>query len=201
MTDEPNALADVWSDVVDELTADGGALTKGQKAWLALVKPLTLAQGFALLSVPSSLAQEAIERGLRGPILRSLNRNLGHRVEGLGVRIELSEDAADPAEDPYAVPRDTLPLEGLPIEARPAEPRSHKPGPHKPGPRDMVPTFRHRRMASLDHEVLEVETGELEEVDDDREAITDVRESWPSYFTQTPAPSSPAVGSSTVGSG
>ena len=187
MTDEPNALADVWSDVVAELTADGGALTKGQKAWLALVKPLTLAQGFALLSVPSSFAQEAIERDLREPILRSLNRNLGHRVEGLGVRIEATEDTTNPSEDPYAVPRDTLPLEGLPLESRPAEPRTRKPSPH-----DMVPPFRHRRLSSLDHEVLEVEAGELEEVDDDREAITAVRESWPSYFTQPPAPSAPA---------
>ncbi len=124
MSDEPNALADVWTDVVSELTIDDGMLTKSQKAWLALVKPITLAQGFALLSVPSTLAQQSIERDLREPILRTLNRHLGHRVEGLGVRVEPRERMDDPAEDPYAEPRDTLPLEGLPEDAQPVNRQS-----------------------------------------------------------------------------
>ncbi len=124
MNDEPNALADVWADVVAELTADDGVLTKSQKAWLALVKPITLAQGFALLSVPSTLAQQSIERDLREPILRVLTRYLGHRVEGLGVRVEPRERIDDPAEDPYAEPRDTLPLEGLPEDRGTGDTRS-----------------------------------------------------------------------------
>lgn len=139
MNDEPNALADVWPDVVAELTADGEGLSKGQKAWLALVKPITLAQGFALLSVPSSFAQEAIERDLREPILRALHRTLGHRVEGLGVRIEPSATVDDPAEDPYAVPRDTLPLEGLPPDPRSPEPHSFDTRPIVAGPLESRP--------------------------------------------------------------
>ncbi|MEV4124751.1 chromosomal replication initiator protein DnaA [Nocardia sp. NPDC049707] len=92
MDDEQNVLATVWPEVVTELTtgsADGAIppVSRAQQAWLKLVKPLTVAQGFALLSVPSSLAQEAIERDLREPILRSLGRRLGPQVEGLGVRI------------------------------------------------------------------------------------------------------------------
>ncbi|MEU1984704.1 chromosomal replication initiator protein DnaA [Nocardia sp. NPDC019395] len=92
MDDEQNVLATVWPEVVTELTTgspDGaiGAVTRAQQAWLKLVKPLMVVQGFALLSVPSSLAQEAIERDLREPILRSLGRRLGPQVEGLGVRI------------------------------------------------------------------------------------------------------------------
>ncbi|GGL26200.1 chromosomal replication initiator protein DnaA [Nocardia jinanensis] len=92
MDDEQNVLATVWPEVVAELTTgspDGaiGAVTRAQQAWLKLVKPLMVVQGFALLSVPSSLAQEAIERDLREPILRSLARRLGPQVEGLGVRI------------------------------------------------------------------------------------------------------------------
>ncbi|MGQ4597844.1 chromosomal replication initiator protein DnaA [Nocardia sp. R6R-6] len=92
MDDEQNVLATVWPEVVTELTTgspDGAIppVTRAQQAWLKLVKPLTVAQGFALLSVPSSLAQEAIERDLREPILRSLARRLGPQVEGLGVRI------------------------------------------------------------------------------------------------------------------
>ncbi|MFC4123946.1 chromosomal replication initiator protein DnaA [Nocardia rhizosphaerae] len=99
MDDEQNVLATVWPEVVAELTtgsADGAipAVSRAQQAWLKLVKPLTVAQGFALLSVPSSLAQEAIERDLREPILRSLGRRLGPQVEGLGVRIAAPSPAA-----------------------------------------------------------------------------------------------------------
>ncbi|NKU06492.1 chromosomal replication initiation protein DnaA, partial [Rhodococcus hoagii] len=108
MNDDPNALANVWRDVVAELTSDASdspKLTKAQKAWLALVRPLTYAQGFALLSVPSPLAQEAIERDLREPILRALNRHLGQKVEGLGVRIAApSEDRGEDSGD--AAPAD-----------------------------------------------------------------------------------------------
>ncbi|EHK85578.1 chromosomal replication initiator protein DnaA [Rhodococcus sp. D-6] len=252
MSDEPNALADVWTDVVSELTIDDGMLTKSQKAWLALVKPITLAQGFALLSVPSTLAQQSIERDLREPILRTLNRHLGHRVEGLGVRVEPRERMDDPAEDPYAEPRDTLPLEGLPEDAQPvnprtaeprsrdprtAEPRSRDPRTAEPRSRDlrrdppmprdvagardgavardgvgpmdggftrdgMLPgegaAYRRRLISSREHDMLEADHGELEEVDDDREAMTAVRESWPSYFTQPPPPETPPIGSSSL---
>ncbi|WP_373686655.1 chromosomal replication initiator protein DnaA [Nocardia terpenica] len=64
---------------------------------------MTVAQGFALLSVPSSLAQEAIERDLREPILRSLARRLGPQVEGLGVRI--AAPTAQPGDRPAGPPR------------------------------------------------------------------------------------------------
>ncbi|BDB58207.1 hypothetical protein RDE2_00010 [Rhodococcus sp. RDE2] len=242
MSDEPNALADVWTDVVSELTIDDGMLTKSQKAWLALVKPITLAQGFALLSVPSTLAQQSIERDLREPILRTLNRHLGHRVEGLGVRVEPRERVDDPAEDPYAEPRDTLPLEGLPEDAQPVNPRTAEARSRDPrtaearsrdlrrdppmprdaaGPRDgavardgvgpmdggftrdgMLPgegaAYRRRLISSREHDMLEADHGELEEVDDDREAMTAVRESWPSYFTQPPPPETPPIGSSSL---
>ncbi|MBB5913776.1 chromosomal replication initiator protein [Nocardia transvalensis] len=108
MDDEQNVLTAVWPEVVAELTtgsADGAIppVTNAQKAWLGLVKPLTVAQGFALLSVPSSLAQEAIERDLREPILRSLARRLGPQVEGLGVRI--AAPATPPADRPAGPPR------------------------------------------------------------------------------------------------
>ncbi|MGB6051705.1 MAG: chromosomal replication initiation protein DnaA, partial [Rhodococcus sp. (in: high G+C Gram-positive bacteria)] len=105
MNDDPGALARVWPEVVTELTSDrhsGQPLTKGQKAWLALVEPLTLTQGFALLAVPSSFAQEAIERDLREPILHALGRHLGQGVEGLGVRISApEEDKSDQERTPH----------------------------------------------------------------------------------------------------
>lgn len=68
----------------------GTPLTPQQRAWLKLVRPLTIAEGFALLSVPSPFVQNEIERHLRIPIVESLSRRLGQRIE-LGVRIEASD--------------------------------------------------------------------------------------------------------------
>jgi chromosomal replication initiator protein len=100
LTEDPDErFADVWNTVVAELNGelDGGLthtngdptaspLTAQQRAWLKLVKPLVIAEGFALLSVPSGFVQNEIERHLRAPIIDALSRRLGHRVE-LGVRI------------------------------------------------------------------------------------------------------------------
>jgi chromosomal replication initiator protein len=100
LTEDPDApFAAVWNTVVAELNGDSDedsthtngdpsspTLTPQQRAWLTLVKPLTIAEGFALLSVPSSFVQNEIERHLRAPIVDALSRRLGHRIE-LGVRI------------------------------------------------------------------------------------------------------------------
>jgi chromosomal replication initiator protein len=106
LTDDPGSgFTTVWNAVVSELngefTADGLAanrttlvdpLTPQQKAWLNLVQPLTIVEGFALLSVPSSFVQNEIERHLRAPITNALSRRLGQQIQ-LGVRI------APPTED------------------------------------------------------------------------------------------------------
>src|SRR6202046_232755 len=100
LTEDPgSSFATVWSAVVSELNgeipADGSPsnggpyvppLTPQQRAWLNLVQPLTIVEGFALLSVPSSFVQNEIERHLRTPITDALSRRLGHQVQ-LGVRI------------------------------------------------------------------------------------------------------------------
>jgi chromosomal replication initiator protein len=100
LTDDPGStFATVWSDVVSELNGDalaGNPVTNGetlvapltpqQRAWLNLVQPLTIVEGFALLSVPSSFVQNEIERHLRTQITDALSRRLGQQVQ-LGVRI------------------------------------------------------------------------------------------------------------------
>ena len=99
----------VWRSVVSELNGDAGLggetaaehpvsvldppLTPQQRAWLKLVQPLTIAEGFALLSVPSPFVQNEIERHLRVPIIDALSRRLGQRIE-LGVRIEPGPDGS-----------------------------------------------------------------------------------------------------------
>lgn len=99
MTADPDPpFVSVWNTVVAELNGglgtgtDGPMLTPQQRAWLKLVKPLVITEGFALLSVPTPFVQNEIERHLREPIITALSRQLGQRVE-LGVRI------ADPGPD------------------------------------------------------------------------------------------------------
>ena len=137
-------FATVWNAVVSELNGETALsadpavalldppLTPQQRAWLKLVRPLTIAEGFALLSVPSHFVQNEIDRHLRTPIVDALSRHLGHRVE-LGVRIEPGSDAA---------------------ESYPAAPANNE--------------------------------SDLDEVDDDREALVSAHESWPGYFTERP---------------
>jgi chromosomal replication initiator protein len=108
LTDDPGSgFTTVWNSVVSELngesTADGMAanrttlvtpLTPQQRAWLNLVQPLTIVEGFALLSVPSSFVQNEIERHLRAPITDALSRRLGQQIQ-LGVRIAPPADNVD----------------------------------------------------------------------------------------------------------
>ncbi len=145
---------------------------------MALVKPLTLAQGFALLSVPSPFAQEAIERDLREPILHALGRHLGEQVEGLGVRIAAPVDDEPESEPPS---RDHRP-EPEPIHT----PRHLEPSVTSSG------SFRRRRFGSGEDQPYS-DTTDFEEVDDDREALASVHESWPSYFTKPPSGPAPSA--------
>lgn len=95
-TDPDPPFVAIWNTVVTELNGAGGpgngSLTPQQRAWLKLVRPLVITEGFALLSVPTPFVQNEIERHLREPIVAALSRQLGQRVE-LGVRI------ADPVSD------------------------------------------------------------------------------------------------------
>jgi len=104
-----SSFATVWNAVVSELNGetptDGISshgqpyvppLTPQQRAWLNLVQPLQIVEGFALLSVPSSFVQNEIERHLRTQITDALSRRLGQHIE-LGVRISplTADEAAD----------------------------------------------------------------------------------------------------------
>ncbi len=109
-------------------------LTPQQRAWLNLVQPLTIVEGFALLSVPSSFVQNEIERHLRTQITDALSRRLGQQIE-LGVRISpLTSDEIDD-----------------------------------------------RSNAAFD-EALD----DLDEIDEDGEALASAHQSWPSYFSERP---------------
>ena len=114
----------IWNNVVAELNGDADAgdglngdsivtvLTPQQRAWLKLVQPLVITEGFALLSVPTPFVQNEIERHLREPIITALSRQLGQRVE-LGVRIAgpAPEDPEDGVNGFVGAPASTEPDE------------------------------------------------------------------------------------------
>ena len=104
MTNDPGSdFASVWNSVVTELNGDSASspLTPQQRAWLKLVRPLTIAEGFALLSVPNPYVHSEIERHLRGPIVEALSRRLGQRIE-LGVRIAPPSNPSESDADDHA---------------------------------------------------------------------------------------------------
>jgi chromosomal replication initiator protein len=157
LTDDPgSSFAAVWNAVVSELNGETGtdasvtngepyvpALTPQQRAWLNLVQPLTIVEGFALLSVPSSFVQNEIERHLRTQITEALSRRLGQQIE-LGVRIAaLSGDESDDG----LVPDESL--------------------------------------------------GDVDEVDEDREALASAHQNWPTYFTERPQTADPEASGGT----
>ncbi|MEU0542585.1 chromosomal replication initiator protein DnaA [Nocardia sp. NPDC005978] len=140
MDDEQNVLTAVWPEVIAELasgSADGEIqpVSKAHKAWLGIIEPITFAQGFALLSVPGTMAQEVVERDLREPILRSLARR-GLQVEGLGVRIRAQQNS--PVDRAPSAPRHAR------MTSRPERPREtdHAPGGYQPAPPAPVPADR-----------------------------------------------------------
>ena len=157
MTDDPgSSFAAVWNAVVSELNGEIStdasvtngepyvpALTPQQRAWLNLVQPLTIVEGFALLSVPSSFVQNEIERHLRTQITEALSRRLGQQIE-LGVRIAaLSGDESD---------------DGL---------------------------------------VPDESQADVDEVDEDREALASAHQNWPTYFTERPQTADPEASGGT----
>ncbi|SDE55483.1 chromosomal replication initiator protein DnaA [Rhodococcus tukisamuensis] len=173
MNEEAHTLEQVWVEVLAELTADDShtPLSRAQKAMLALVRPLTLTQGFALLSVPSAFVQESIERDLREPIMQALNRYVSSGVEGLGVRVAPPEEAAEAESEPDLFSRPDYPAVSV-------EPSALS-----------MPTYRRRRPGpdeTADAAAPEPDDSDPEEIDEDREAIASVHESWPSYFTKPP---------------
>src|SRR5699024_936756 len=171
----PDELARVWPTVISELTATYGdgrtappgpdhvPLTKQQRAWLLLVKPLTLAGGFALLSAPSSFARDAIERGPRATITEALRRHLGQQID-IAVRIDPEPETAR-APDPDAVPRSetTPPPPSAPVAPAP--------------PREPHPHGQAAQPADTDARL----------VAEEQEARESLDRSWPSHFS-TPGP-------------
>ncbi|QRY62336.1 chromosomal replication initiator protein DnaA [Gordonia sp. PDNC005] len=151
MPSDRESFNDVWNKVVAELTDESGLqgaqpLSRMQKAWLSLVQPLTMTEGFALLAVPTPLVQEQIERDLRDLIRTTLNRHLDQSVD-IAVRVaEPQEVTPAPVESvgtppPAADPTPSNQFAALNYSEQPTQ------GPH-PGPREWTTYFQDRDVAT-----------------------------------------------------
>ncbi|MDY6869835.1 MAG: chromosomal replication initiator protein DnaA [Actinomycetota bacterium] len=145
----------VWNNVVAELNGDPAAgprngdgalptLTPQQRAWLKLVKPLVLTEGFALLSVPTPFVQNEIERHLREPIVTALSRHLGQRVE-LGVRIATPSTADDNPPPPPVIVDEVDEDTEARVSAEETWPRYFSRPPETPNAEDPNPVSLNRR--------------------------------------------------------
>ena len=128
-------LDHVWSAVLDKLTDptlasdDNPVLSRQQQAWLRLVQPIAVVDGFAMLAAPSAIARDNIESVPRGPITRALSSQLGEPVD-LAVKVDTS-----------------LAADGPPLEDDDT-PHHHTDGDDRrdPGPDQQTPTTRPPRM-------------------------------------------------------
>ncbi|QYL25970.1 Chromosomal replication initiator protein DnaA [Mycobacterium shottsii] len=161
LTNDPDSgFAAVWNAVVAELNGepntDGDAgtgttltspLTPQQRAWLNLVQPLTIVEGFALLSVPSSFVQNEIKRHLRTPITAALSRRLGQQIQ-LGVRI--APPPADDDDDSVVAAVEDPGLEASPGTSQEVSDEIDDFGENAPNSRQSWPTHFKKRSTDAD---------------------------------------------------
>ena len=176
MAEDTRELRSVWAAVVAELAshrdADGQPLSHQQRAWLRVTRPVGLVNGFALLAAPSAFAKEAIERVLRTPITDALTRHLGSEVV-LAVRVD--DEAA-------GLGRVEVSASGESASA--ASPSTASPSTASPS--TAVP--------SPDAEPVGLDDigDDLDEVDEERDALATIHEIWPSYSTSRKPHAGPA---------
>lgn len=100
---QTRSLTEIWEKVLNDLEeasanqySSSPSLTHQQRAWLKLVKPLQVTNGFALLAAPNLFAKEAIERNLEEPITKALEKFLG---ESITLAVKVVEPEPDPEEE------------------------------------------------------------------------------------------------------
>src|ERR671938_1165808 len=77
----------VWNRAIEALETVG--VTRHQKGFVRLTRPLGLLDGTALLAAPNDLTKEVLEQRMREAIVQVLSAELGHPV-----RIAVTVDAS-----------------------------------------------------------------------------------------------------------
>ena len=103
-------LEDLWRGVVDELlrlseqaTSSVPTLTPQQRAYLRLMKPVVLVDGYALLSAPHQAAKNVIEESLSPHITALLSSHTGQPY-ALAVSVAAPEREPEPVQPPAPSP-------------------------------------------------------------------------------------------------
>ncbi|WP_080792239.1 chromosomal replication initiator protein DnaA [Corynebacterium pacaense] len=106
MSQNSSSLLETWRQVIADLDAlsqqpDSGItpLTRTQRAYLGVAKPIALVDGYAVLSTPHEMAKTAIERDLGAALTRVLSQRLG-RSYSLAVSVEPDEHREEPTPAP-----------------------------------------------------------------------------------------------------
>ena len=106
-------LEDLWRGVVDELlrlseqaTSSVPTLTPQQRAYLRLMKPVVLVDGYALLSAPHQAAKNVIEESLSPHITALLSSHTGQPY-ALAVSVAAPEPEPEPEPEPVQPPAPT----------------------------------------------------------------------------------------------
>ena len=107
-------LEDLWRGVVDELvrlseqpTSSVPTLTPQQRAYLRLMKPVVLVDGYALLSAPHQAAKSVVEESLAPHITALLSSHTGQPYN-LAVSVAAPEPEPQPEPDSEPVPEPEL---------------------------------------------------------------------------------------------
>ena len=99
-------LEDLWRGIVDELlrlseqaSSSVPTLTPQQRAYLRLMKPVVLVDGYALLSAPHQAAKNVVEESLAPHITALLSSHTGQPYN-LAVSVSAPEPEPEPAPEP-----------------------------------------------------------------------------------------------------
>ena len=104
MTDEQQSLAETWQAIKAELLeqsersdSDIPAFTHQQRAFLGLVQPIVLVDGYAVLATPHAMAKQVIEDDLGPHIVKVLSERTGRPCS---LAVSIQPEAAPPAPPP-----------------------------------------------------------------------------------------------------
>lgn len=106
MTDEQHSLAQTWQAIKAELLdqserpdSDIPAFTHQQRAFLGLVQPIVLVDGYAVLATPHAMAKQVIEDDLGPHIVKVLSERTGRPCS---LAVSIQPEATAPAPPPPA---------------------------------------------------------------------------------------------------
>ncbi|RSZ61932.1 chromosomal replication initiator protein DnaA [Corynebacterium hylobatis] len=117
MTDEQQSLAQTWQAIKAELLdqserpdSDIPAFTHQQRAFLGLVKPIVLVDGYAVLATPHAMAKQVIEDDLGPHIVKVLSERTGRPCS---LAVSIQPEAAQPTPPPPPPPPIQPPARGI----------------------------------------------------------------------------------------